>query len=75
MKIDDYILLLFGKDGIYPCKIPSVRFWALTLLFVGIGLEIEMKDGHILTVKDCFIEMDDCANGDCYKIREKGDKK
>lgn len=70
MKIDDYILLIMGKDGKYPCKIPSVRFWALTLLMVSMGMEIEMKDGHSLTVKDCFIEMDDCASGDCYRIRE-----
>ncbi len=64
MKVKDYIRL-FLKD--VPCKIPSVKFWAITLLTVGAGIEIEMKDGHILTVKDCWIEMDDCAHGDCYK--------
>lgn len=55
-----------------PSKIPGVRFWALTLLIVSAGLEIDV-DGHILTTEDCFKEMDDCANGDCYKKRE-GDK-
>ena len=72
MKIKDYILL-FLKDlkPRFKIMIPSVKFWAITLLIVGAGIEIEMKDKHILTVKDCWIEMDDCANGDCYKIRDK----
>ena len=60
MNIDDY-LLLFLKFG--PFKIPSVKFWAITLLIVGAGIEIKMKDDHILTMKDCFIEMEDCSNG------------
>lgn len=64
MKLKDYILL-FVRDS--PCKIPSVKFWAMTLIVVNMGLEIEMNDGHILTVKDCYIEMDDCASGNCYK--------
>ena len=68
MKMRDY-LLIFLKDN--PCRIPSVRFWGIILLVVGMGLKIEMKDGHILTVKDCFIEMEDCASGDCYRIRDK----
>lgn len=66
MDCKDYIILLL-KD--FPCRIPSVRFWAITLLIVGAGINIEMTDGHILTVEDCYIEMDDCAKGDCYKTR------
>ena len=69
MKIDDYIIL-FVKDRDINFKIPSVRFWAYTLLIVSAGIEIEMKDGHILTPKDCYIEMNDCASGDCYKKAE-----
>lgn len=64
MKVKDYILIFLND---FPCKIPSAKFWAMTLLVVGMGIEIEMNDGHILTVNDCYIEMDDCANGDCYK--------
>lgn len=70
LKLNHYILLYLEKFG--KSKIPSVRFWALTLLIVSVGLEIDVN-GHILTTEDCFKEMDDCANGDCYKKRE-GDK-
>lgn len=69
MNINDYLLMFVDKE---PCKIPSVRFWGITLLIVGAGIEIKMKDGHILTVEDCFIEMEDCASGDCYRIRKGG---
>lgn len=68
MRIKDYIVV-FLKD--FPCRIPSVKFWAITLLTVSAGIEIKMKDGHILTLKDCYIEMNDCANGNCYKTHEK----
>lgn len=69
MKIDDYIIL-FVKDLDVKISIPSVKFWAITLLCVSTGMEIEMKDGHILTSKDCYIEMNDCASGNCYKKAE-----
>ena len=64
MRLNNYLLLLL-KDN--PIKIPSVRFWALTLLLVATGIELKMNNGHILTIKDCYIEMNDCASGDCYR--------
>ena len=67
IPINEYVILFLKKN---PCKVPGVRFWAMTLLLVSAGIKIQMKDGHVLTVEDCFIEMDDCASGDCYRKRE-----
>ncbi len=64
-------LLMFLKEGVYTHKIPSVHFWASTLLIIS-ALEysntyIRFDNGHILTPKDCFKEMNDCVSGDCFK--------
>lgn len=58
MKIKHY-LLNFLKDGVYHHPIPGLHFWAVTLLIVRAGVEIEMEDGHVLTPKDCFVEIED----------------
>lgn len=72
MKLKDYILVfLYQHLPTQKIPIPSVKFWAITLLVVSAGIEIETNDGHVLTVKDCFVEMEDCASGDCYKKRGK----
>jgi hypothetical protein len=63
MKLKEYIILLLKDNAM---RVPSVLFWGLTLLIVAAGMEIKV-DGHILTVKDCFIEMEDCWKGDCYR--------
>ena len=56
VPIDVYLLwMLKGK----PLKIPSIKFWCLTILIIRQGIKIEMKDGHILTIKDCFKEIED----------------
>lgn len=47
-------------------RIPSMRFWAMTLLLTSAGIQI-LCDCHILTEEDCYREMDDCANGNCYR--------
>jgi hypothetical protein len=67
LNIKKYIFLFLKDKAI---KIPSAKFWAITLIVVAMGIKIEMPDGHILTVKDCFNEMEDCLSGDCFKIRK-----
>jgi len=69
IPIDKFVLLLLDKN---PMRIPSVRFWAMALILTSAGIKIQMKDGHILTKEDCFIEMDDCASGDCYRLDTRG---
>jgi len=69
IPINEYIILFLKKN---PCTVPGVRFWAMTLVLVSAGVKIQMKDGHILTKEDCFIEMNDCFSGDCYKLDTRG---
>ena len=69
IPIDEFIILIL-KDN--PMNVPSVRFWAHALLLTSAGVKIKMKDGHVLTPEDCFIEMNDCASGDCYKLDQRG---
>jgi len=64
MKLSEYLLLCL-KDN--PMKIPSVKFWAMTILFVQTGLQIQLSNYHILTVEDCLKEMDDLLNGVVYE--------
>ncbi|MHA1502428.1 MAG: hypothetical protein ACTSSB_11310 [Candidatus Heimdallarchaeota archaeon] len=59
MKLDNF-LLLFLKDN--PSKIPSIKFWCLTIFLIDAGIEVEMPDGHILTIEDCFKELEDITN-------------
>jgi len=54
-------MLLFLKDN--PSKIPSIKFWCLTILFIKTGIEVEMLDGHILTEEDCFNKLEDLLKG------------
>ena len=56
MKLDHY-LLFFLKDN--PSKIPIIKFWCLTLLFIDAGIKVEMLDEHILTKDDCLNELKD----------------
>jgi len=69
IEMDKFILLMLKEN---PLKIPSVKFWAMALILTSAGIKIQMKDGHILTKEDCFIEMDDCFSGDCYKLDARG---
>lgn len=64
MKFEDYVLL-FLKDN--PCRVPSVKFWGITLLIVSAGIKIQMDNCHILTVQDCYNEMDDLFSGRIYE--------
>jgi len=60
IDIRDYILLYLSYGS---AKIPSLRFWANTALIVrawGKRLKITFRDGEILTLEDCFKEMEDC---------------
>lgn len=57
--IDKFIFMLLYSWG-EPMKIPSVRFWAITLLCTTMGMKIMMHDGHVLTEKECFTEIEDC---------------
>jgi len=61
LNLKHYLLLFIGKEG-FKGNIPSIRFWSLTLLIVNAGVEIEMFDGHILTAKDIFREIEDLFN-------------
>lgn len=65
LKLNDYVLIYLQEFG--PSKIPGIRFWAMTLLLVSAGVKLETEEGHVLTIKDCWIEMDDCFSGDCYR--------
>jgi len=60
MKLEDYILL-YLKDN--PSRISSIRFWAMTLLVVSMGMKIQNSCGHYLTIEDCFKEMEDAWMG------------
>lgn len=55
LLINHYILLYLKNN---PARIPSVHFWAITLILVSVGVKINIQ-GHILTIKDCFEEMED----------------
>lgn len=72
MKFKDYLLLYFYNMSQDNKKVALdwVRFWALTLLAISMGMKIQMKNGHFLTIWDCFIEMEDILRG--YKF-EGGD--
>jgi hypothetical protein len=61
MEFKEYILI-FLKMFPNVVRIPGVKFWALTLLIIGAGVEIKMDNCHILTVEDCYKEMDDSFN-------------
>lgn len=62
MDIDRYFLFylyFLQKDSKEPIKIPSLRFWCYTILCIECGMKIYMKDGCLLSIKDCFIELED----------------
>ena len=63
MRLNEYILLLL-KDN--PMKIPSSRFWGITLLIIQAGVIIKMDNNHILTPEDCVKEMEDYLRGIKY---------
>jgi len=70
LKLKEYILIfLYLENGYKKNKtiIPSVKFWAITLLIIGSGLKIQMKNGHYLTIFDCFIEMEDLVKGNTFE--------
>lgn len=62
MYIDEYVLFYFyalTDRGTKKVKFSCVRFWSYTIIFLGIGKKIIMNDGHVLTVQDCFNEIED----------------
>lgn len=59
MKFEEYFLLYLSLGDNEKTPFSKVRFWACTLLFIAVGLKIQMKNGHFLTKFDCFIEMND----------------
>jgi len=61
MKFKEYLLvfLYLEHDKEEKIRIPSVKFWGITLLIVACGLKIQMNNGHYLTEYDCFLEMND----------------
>ncbi len=66
LQFGDYLLLYLyidNPENKYQ-KLDEVHFWAETLLIIRCGLKIRMHNGHILTPKDCFIEMNDSAIAD-----------
>ncbi len=56
LKLDKY-LLLFLKDN--PSTIPSIKIWCLPIFFIDAGIVVEMPNGHILTIEECFKEIED----------------
>ena len=57
IPLDIYLLKFINP--VYVGKIPSAKFWGITLMIVKSGAKINCN-GHILTIKDCFDEMEDC---------------
>ena len=63
MSLSDWILVYLGI--FHPdeaVELPSVRFWAITLIVIASGIQIKTKKRfrkHILNVEDCYLEMED----------------
>lgn len=66
LTMKEYVLM-FLKGEPYKHKIPGIHFWVTTGLIVRAGIKIKADNGHYLTLEDCFNEMNDCLEGDCFK--------
>lgn len=40
-------------------KIPSIRFWAICIIYAGYGMKILMGDGTIWTIEGLFEELNE----------------
>jgi hypothetical protein len=67
INLAEYILLYLA-DG-KPARMPSIHFWAETLLIINAGLQImvqmeECADPIALEPQDCFDEIADLLEGE-----------
>ena len=59
-----HYLFYYIMTGNVEYPLSHIKFWANTLFIIKSGgINIQMPNGHFLTVFDCFMEMEDAFQG------------